>query len=126
MANELVMSCDMVQGCKVVTAGGAVLTELSQAAGESFTIATVTLADRKPIPQSEQPKPIISPLSYLASDYILPLLTTPIYRQGLRRTWGAHMAPVDAVTQRWLLMAGVVGVFCLGVGLGIGALLRRR
>jgi len=126
VADEMHMSCDMVQGCKVVTAGGTVLTELSQAAGETFTIATVTLADRKPVPQSEQPKPIISPLSYLASDYILPLMTTPIYRQGLRRTWGAHMAPVDAMTQRWLLIAGVVGAFCLGVGLGIGTLLRRR
>lgn len=125
MAAEMAMSCDMVQGCKVVTAAGTVLTELSQAAGETFTMAAVTLADRKPSPQGEQPKPIISLLSYLASDYILPLLTTPIYRQGLRRTWGAHMAPVDAMTQSWLIIAGIVGAFCLGVSLGMGKLWQR-
>jgi hypothetical protein len=125
LADEMHMSCDMVQGCKVVTADGTILTELSQAAGETFTMATITLADRKPIPHREQPKPTISPLSYLASDYILPLLTTPIYRKGLRRTWGAHMAPLDAMTQRWLMMAGVIGAFCLGLGLGLGRFLQR-
>jgi hypothetical protein len=122
MANEMQMSCDLVEGCKVVTADGTVLTELSQEAGETFVMATVTLHAQKPIPKNEQPKAIISPLSYLASDYILPLLTTPIYRAGLRRTWGEHMAPVDATTQRWLMMTGVVGAFCLGVGLAIGKL----
>ncbi len=36
------MSCDMVQGCKVVVGNGTVLTELAQEDGESYTIATVT------------------------------------------------------------------------------------
>jgi hypothetical protein len=126
VADEMVMVCDMIPACKVVTADGTTLTELSQAAGETFAIATVTLADRKPAPQSEQPKPTFPSFAYLASDYILPMLTTPVYRRGLRRTWGAHMAPVDAMTKRRLMMAGVVGAFCLGIGLAMGRLLGRR
>jgi predicted amidohydrolase len=79
------MQCRMVQGCKVVAADGTLITELSQEAGETLTAAEVTLADEKPRPQTPQPPAAISPISYLASDYILPLITTPVYRQGLRR-----------------------------------------
>lgn len=115
-AEGMQMQCDMVQGCKIVAADGSVITELSQDAGETFAIADVTLADAKPQPQAPQPPATASPISYLASDYILPLITTPVYRQGLRRVWGGHMAPINATSRRWLIYLGITGLVSFVVG----------
>ncbi len=115
-AEGMQMQCGMVQGCKIVAADGSVITELSQDAGETFTIADVTLADEKPQPHAPQPPATASPISYLASDYILPLITTPVYRQGLRQTWGRHMAPINAASRRWLIYLGLTGLVAFVAG----------
>lgn len=109
-ARQMQLTCAMVQGCKVVDGHGRVLTELAQSDGETFTIAEVTLADNKPQPHGRQPPSPLSPLSYLASDYLLPILTTPVYRAGLRQTYGAHMAPLNPAARRWLATLAVVGI----------------
>jgi hypothetical protein len=114
-ASEMQMSCDMTQGCKVVDASGQVLTELTQEQGETFTIAEVTLADERPRPRKPQPTSPVSFITYLSSDVLLPLLTVPTYRQGLRRAWGKEMAPVEASTRRWTIL--------LGLGAAVGFLL---
>jgi hypothetical protein len=108
-AGQMQMTCQMVQGCKVVAGDGRVLSELAQADGETFTMAEIILPDRKTQPHGRQPAAPISPLSYLASDYLLPILTTPVYREGLRQTYGPHMAPVNAPSRRWLMLLAVVG-----------------
>ena len=105
----------------MVIKNGRIITELSQEAGETFAIAEVTLADKKPQPRATQPPATASPISYLASDYILPLITTPVYRQGLRRVWGSHMAPINAASRRWLIYLGVTGLVAF-----IAGRLRRR
>ncbi|MBN1992851.1 MAG: carbon-nitrogen hydrolase family protein [Anaerolineae bacterium] len=110
-ANRMRLSCNFVQGCKVVNAGGQVLVELSQAEGETFTIAEVTLADRPPQPAGPQPPSPLPFISYLTSDTILPLLSTPTYRRGLRRVWGKHMAPVEPAAKRRLALLGI----CLAI-----------
>ncbi|MCP4426860.1 MAG: carbon-nitrogen hydrolase family protein, partial [Chloroflexi bacterium] len=115
-AEGMQMQCDMVQGCKIVAADGSVTAELSQDAGETFVIAEVTLADEKPQPQTPQPPAAASPISYLASDYILPLITTPVYRQGLRQTWGRHMAPINATSRRWLIYLGITSLITFIIG----------
>jgi hypothetical protein len=119
-ASQMHMSCDMVQGCKVIDASGRVLAELTQAQGETFAIAKVTLADERPSPQEAQPASPLSWFTYFISDVLLPSLTLPVYRQGLRRAWGERMAPVAASTRRWavLLSLGVVAGFLLGLFLG--------
>ncbi|MBN1218360.1 MAG: carbon-nitrogen hydrolase family protein [Anaerolineae bacterium] len=110
-ANQMRLSCDVVQGCKVVDAGGQVLTELSQDEGEAFTIASVTLADQLPQPITPQPPSRLPFMGYLTSDIILPLLSTPIYRRGVRRVWGRQMAPIEPATKRRL--AGLVLILVL-------------
>jgi hypothetical protein len=115
-AKRMQMQCDMVQGCKIVNANGVIVTELSQDAGETFAITEVTLVDEKPQPQAPQPPATASPISYLASDYILPLITTPVYRQGLRQTWGRHMAPINAASRRWLIYLGITSLLAFILG----------
>jgi len=119
-AGRMGMSCDMVPGCKVVGADGQVQTELAQDQGETFTVAEVVLADDRPRPRRAQPASLAPPLTYLVSDVLLPSLSVPVYRKGLRRTWGAGMAPVAVSTRRWtvLLALGVVAGFLVGRFLG--------
>jgi hypothetical protein len=88
-ADRMEISCGFVQGCKVVDAGGQVLTELSQEEGEAFTRAEVTLPDQKRVPQEPQPAPLTPKISYFVSDVWLVALSRPVYRKGLRRIAGA-------------------------------------
>ncbi|MCP4356535.1 MAG: hypothetical protein GY796_00760 [Chloroflexi bacterium] len=56
------------------------------------------------------------------SCYMLPILTTAVYRKGLRKVHGPHMAPVNAATRRWLTVMGVAAV----LGFLTGLLAQRR
>ena len=116
-ADRMEMTCDMTQGCKVVDAGGQVLAELTQEQGESFTSAEVALSGEKPRPQGPPPASLAPFLTYLSSDVLLPALTVPVYRKGLRRVWGSEMAPVAASTRKWiaLLGLGAATAFLLGL-----------
>jgi len=84
-ADKMRMSCGMVPGCKIVDNQGRVLAELTQDEGETFTIAEVTLAAEKPSPHSPQPRSALPWLAYFLGDILLPALTVPVYRNGLRR-----------------------------------------
>ncbi len=119
-ASQLQMSCDLVPGCKIIDASGQVLTELTQEQGETFTIAEVTLAHEKRFPQGPQPASPISWLTYFVSDIVVPWLTIPVYRKGLRRVWGRQMAPVEPRARRWMILLGmsVIASFLMGFLLG--------
>lgn len=116
-AKRMQMSCDFVQGCKVVDGTGRVLSAVSQAQGETLALSEITLADQKPAPGPAQPASPLPWFSYFFADILLPALTIPVYRQGLRRTWGDKMAPVDSATRRWLAIMALSSVFSLGLGL---------
>ncbi len=83
-ARNMQLSCDFVQGCKVVDSDGRVLSELPQSAGESFTTGEVTVSTKKQAPKRLQPKVPIAWLTYFSSDVILPILMRPVYRRGIR------------------------------------------
>ncbi|HET91291.1 MAG TPA: carbon-nitrogen hydrolase family protein [Chloroflexi bacterium] len=122
-AHGMEMACDMTPGTKVVGADGRVLAALSQEQGESFAIAAVTLPDERPSPSGKtQPASPLSPLVYFASDVVLPALSVPVYRRGLRQAWGERMAPVHASMRRWSAVLGL-GVV---VGVLMGWLWKRR
>ncbi len=84
-AGRMHMSSDYIAGCKVVDASGQVLASLTQEQGETFTLAQVTLAEERPRPQGPQPASPVPFLTYLSSDVLLPALTIPVYRRGVRR-----------------------------------------
>ncbi len=84
-AGKMLMSCDMIPGCKVVNASGQVIAERAQAEGEGFTIADVILPDTRPLPQGKQPKTPLNWIAYFNADILIPLLMQPVYREGLRQ-----------------------------------------
>jgi hypothetical protein len=116
------MVCDMTQGCKVLDARGQTLAQVTQEQGEAFTLAQVTLAERRPQPQGPQPPAPLSPLVYLLSDLVLPWLSVPTYRRGLRRAWGQDMAPVRISARQWAALLGGSAV----VGWLIGMFFRQK
>jgi hypothetical protein len=89
-ADRLHMSCDFVPGCKILDERGQTLAERFQEDGEGFTLAEVNLPKRKPVTQATQPPAPIPRLTYLVSDVILPWLSLPVYRRGLRRLWASQ------------------------------------
>lgn len=121
-ANRVELETDMVAGCKVVAASGRPITELPAAAGEKYTIATVTIQDKKPQPHTPQPPSTVSQMSYVISDVVLPFLSIPYYRRGLRKAHGQQMAPTDTTTSRWAILLAGVGF----VGFLFGRLWRKR
>ncbi len=120
VADEIKMSCDIIHGCKVVDAAGNVLHEIPKGAGDAFALAEVTLPAENPAPAGPQPPARVRAFSYFTSDYLLPWLTIPVYRKGLRRAWGAHMAPIEATTKQWSAAAALAALagFTLGLLLG--------
>ncbi len=125
-ADRMRATCELVDACQVVGADGQVLAELTQAHGEAFTLAEVTLADEKPRPRSPQPAAPISPLMYMIADIVLPLFVIPVYRQGLRQARGESMAPIDHSTGRWLPLAGLGAAALFGLGVMVGRRLGHR
>jgi len=84
-ADRMQLSCDMIPSCKVFNAEGAVIAERTQAEGEGFALADVTLADTKPVPQGTQPSSQLSAGVYFNADVLVPFLMKPVYRNGLRK-----------------------------------------
>jgi hypothetical protein len=124
-ASHLALSCEMTPACQVVGAEGQTVSALDPEDGEAFTLAEVTLpsSDARPTPEGPQPAPGISRFVYFVSDVVLPTLTVPVYRRGLREARGATMAPVDVSTHRWRTISAASAAIGLLVGILIG---RRR
>jgi hypothetical protein len=121
-AKHMHLSCGIVQGCQIVSAAGQVLAQASQAQGETFVITEVALAGTKPVPGQPQPASSLPWTLYFISDRWLPWLTIPVYRRGLRRAWGRHMAPLRRDTARWLALIALGGA----AGLLLGSILWRK
>ncbi len=82
-AEQMEMSCRMVEACKVVDADGQVVAERTQDQGEGFAIAEVTLPEIKPSPVGAQPAAPLSWLSYYVADIVIPFLMRSVYKEGL-------------------------------------------
>ncbi|MBN1937846.1 MAG: carbon-nitrogen hydrolase family protein [Anaerolineae bacterium] len=124
-ANSLELSCGVMQGTQIVDAQGNVLSELTQADEETWTMAEVTLGEKR-LPQEVQPAALVPWVAYLLSDMLLPMISIPVYRRGLRKAWGEHMSPIEPETKRWLALLGVAAAIGLGLGVLLGSRRRRR
>lgn len=125
-AHQLHATYTFVPGCKIVGADGRVLAELTQEQGETFASAEVVLPEPHPVPRGRQPVPPVPRPAYWFADVLIPGLILGVYRRGVRRVWGAQMAPVRPATQRWLWALGAVALVNYLIGWQRGWRARRR
>lgn len=92
-ADGMRMSCDMIEGCKVVNANGQVIAEHTQAEGEGFTIADVVIPDTRPMPRGKQPASPVNWVAYFNADILIPLLMQSVYRKGIRLLQNSKVNP---------------------------------
>ncbi|MFC1959193.1 carbon-nitrogen hydrolase family protein [Chloroflexota bacterium] len=103
----------------IADAAGNVLAQVPE--GEGRVLTAVELADERP-PVVAPLSYGLSPLTYILFDWLLPALLVPVYRRGVRRTYGSQMAPVSPQTKLWL----VVLMLFSGLGALLGRSGRRR
>jgi hypothetical protein len=116
MADQISVTCDMLEGTRIMNAQGHPMASLSQPQGEAYTMARVELVDEKQRPQGTQPPPPVPWLSFFVADVLLPLVSLPIYRKGVRRAWGEAPPPPGAKMRRWLPWVGAIMALIAGVG----------
>ncbi|MDM8528771.1 carbon-nitrogen hydrolase family protein [Anaerolineales bacterium HSG24] len=110
-ANNMQLKCGFVQGCKIVDGWGEVQTELEQVQGETYTIAEVTIPDKKPRPNSPQPKSLLPKIAYFSSDILLPLLMLPVYHRGRYQVFGKKTTPRPYIWRFVTIIS--IFLFCL-------------
>jgi predicted amidohydrolase len=103
---------------KIIRADGTVAARV-EATGDGVRVAEITLPDAPPQPTTPQPAMHMPLPIRLMVDVVGTAAMIPLYRAGLRRVWGARMAPVDPRTWVWL---GLM-LTALWIGFGKG---RRR
>ena len=126
IAHKMEMTCDMVSGGKILSAEGQAQVEQALEAGESYVLGEITLAGTHPQPKGPQPQQRGGLASHLISDVALSAITIPTYRAGVRKAWGAHMAPADSSTRRWFPALGLGAAVIFGLGYLIGKNSRKR
>ncbi len=89
---EILLECGFEPVTQVVNANGEKLAQ-GTATGDGVIVAEFKIPDVIPHPQSAQPEIPIDSAVYEISDEVLPALMVPLYKEGVRRQWGPHMAP---------------------------------
>jgi len=118
-AHEAILEAGFERFAKIIDANGQVVSRVEND-GDGFTVAEVELADTQPQPAEAQPKMRLPGAGYFAIDFFGANAMVPLYREGVRRQWGTHMAPLDPRTKMWswaLLLGAAFGLF---VGLLMG------
>ncbi len=101
-ADTALLECGYAPSTKIINEQGETIAHV-EGDGDGCTLAEITLADEKPKPERYQP-PMqhTDTLTYLFADVVAPALLAPIYQRGVRRQWGAEMAPMDFGTRVWM------------------------
>ncbi len=85
-ASQMEMECDFVQGNKIIDRDGSVKSESIQSDGDSYTLAEIDLLPSKGQPRGDQPGSLLPWLTYLSSDFMLPILMRPLYRRAVKKS----------------------------------------
>jgi predicted amidohydrolase len=91
-AGEMTVRTRIIDACRIVSPEGKTLAHRSQAMGEGFTLAEITLLKTRPQPRGPQPAAQTSRLSYFVSDTLLPRSVLSTYEQGIQRLRSNHKA----------------------------------
>jgi hypothetical protein len=125
-ADHMVMTAPMLESTGIYTADGKLLSKVEGTAAQGLAVADVPLPDKRPQPVGRQPVINISLVTYYLSDVLLPWLTLPVYRKGLRQAWGKQMAPTPVAARRLRLAAGLMAVLGVLIGIILGLRLGRK
>ena len=125
-ANRIEMSAEIIPAGKIIDSVGNTLSSLKPENDTSFCIAQVQLSKEKKQRLESQPKNGIPWLVYLISDILLPWISVPAYRKGVRQAWGSRMAPYETTTRNWSLLLAITGLTAFIVGLILGNRDRKR
>lgn len=120
-AQGLMIEADFGYHTQIIDAEGNVVARVTQD-GDAFTVAVLDLADMPPLPKGEQPLFDSPPQEYFMIDVLSDMIYSPVYRRGLRRQWGARMAPLDEQTRIW----SVTVIFSLVIGFILGLFSSKR
>ncbi|MFZ6027596.1 MAG: carbon-nitrogen hydrolase family protein [Chloroflexota bacterium] len=81
-ARNVEVSANLVEAGRILAADGRQLAGLSRQQGEAFALAEVSMPAERPQPKKPQPKPPVSPLTYVVSDYLLTAVSLRTYARG--------------------------------------------
>jgi len=104
---------------RIIAADGSVA-QAVQDINDAYTLAEITLNDELSRPTDAQPEMETPSIICLLVDHVIAPLFALNYRRGLRRRWGARMAPLDADTRTWLRIVGVVAALSFVLGWFLG------
>ncbi|MGJ3238643.1 MAG: carbon-nitrogen hydrolase family protein [Anaerolineae bacterium] len=88
---------------------------------EAIISATLTLPDHTPLPDSPQPPSLTMESTRLTIDLLSSALLRLTYQRGVRRQWGARMAPLDRQTRIWRKVLLVSVLLALIIGRAVSA-----
>lgn len=100
---------------KIVGANGQVLSRVS-IDGDGFTVNEIALAETLPVPFTPQPRMQTPAIVYFLADLLGAVFMPAVYRNGLRKQYGAHMAPLSPRTM--FIFGGLITGLVMGVMLG--------
>jgi hypothetical protein len=118
--SQLQMSCKVLTTAKILDAGGFPLVLPNEENEENFYISEIQTSNEKKQRYEPQPKTKLGLQSYIFSDIILPWLSIPMYRKGLRQNWGERMAPIQASTRNWTFLISITAFFAFLLGILFG------
>ncbi len=99
----------------MIDARGQVLDRVAHDA-DGIAFAEVTIRGTSVKPNGVQPRTSIPQILMWMLDYALQPFLIPLYRSGVRRQWGASMAPIEQRTKVWLFVATAAAVIGWAAG----------
>ena len=121
-AGAVQITCSMTPGGKIVNHAGKVVAQLDAAQGEAFVIGTIEITAKRHHPIGPQPASPVPWITYLASDVILPFISRPLYRRGVRALPDRSTRAIDFAWLKWLIAIGLSGL----IGLWLAVLWQQR
>lgn len=101
---EMTLNAPFQRNTRILDADGNTLARVI-VDGDGFVAHIIEIADKTPLPLDEpQPQMSVSQSARTITDLIASAFLALNYRRGVRRQWGARMAPVDSSTRIWLLV----------------------
>ncbi|MGB7339602.1 MAG: carbon-nitrogen hydrolase family protein [Phototrophicaceae bacterium] len=113
---DMTLTAPFYQHTQIHDANGKLLSSTG-VIGDAIVTAEITLADKIPLPV-DKPQPTMhsSDAARFMIDVISGGLMTLTYRRGVRRQWGARMAPKDHSTHIWVRVVMIVAVIAAVLG----------